>query len=163
MGRRARQRSRAVMAAVAVAAVAALAACGAGGPAKPGTPYVTPSTTPVPTPPPPPVPPHGGVTLDVLVVTDGTPPVQALGAQLTAEGVPTTVINLHGSSRPAITRAYLARSLPGGGQGGNFEGIVLPSASPAGLSAAEDDALAWYERTFKVRQVDAYTVPEPDL
>src|ERR1700722_14973986 len=161
MGKRARQRSRAVMVAVAVAAVTALAACGAGGPTKPGTPYMTPSTTPVPTPPP--VAPHGGVTRAVLVAPAGTPPVQALGAQLTAEGVPTTVINLHGSSRPAITRAYLARSLPGGGQGGNFEGIVLPSASPAGLSAAEDDALAWYERTFKVRQVDAYTVPEPDL
>ena len=64
------------MAAVAVAAVTVLAACGAGGPAKPGTPYMTPSTTPVPTPPP--VAPHGGVNLHVLVVTDGTPPVQAL-------------------------------------------------------------------------------------
>ena len=149
------------MAAVAVAGVTVLAACGAGGPAKPGTPYVTSSPTAVPTPPP--VASHGGVNLDVLVVTDGTPPVQAIGAQLTAEGVPTTVIDLHGSSRPAITRAFLARTLPGGGQGGTFEGIVLPSAAPAGLSAAEDDALAWYERTFKVRQVDAYTMPEPDL
>jgi hypothetical protein len=160
MGNQARRRSRAVMAAAAVAGVTALAACSGSGPAQPGTQYVTSSPTSVPTPPP--VAPHGGVNLDVLVVTDGTPPVQAIEAQLTAEGLPTTVINLHDSSRRAITRAYLARSLPGGGRGGNFEGIVLPSAAPAGLSAAEDHALAWYERTFKVRQVDAYTAPEPD-
>ena len=38
---------------------------------------------------------------------------------------------------------------------------MLPSAAPAGLSADEKDALAWYERTFEVRQVDAYSPPEP--
>ena len=137
-----------------------LAACSGSGSAKPATQYVTPSPTPVPTPPP--VSPHGGVNLDVLVVTDGTSPVQALGAELTGEGVPTTVINLHGSSRPVITQTFLARGLPGGGQGGNFEGIVLPSAAPAGLSPDEGYALAWYERTFNVRQVDAYSAPAPD-
>jgi hypothetical protein len=103
------------------------------------------------------------VNLNVLVVTDGTPPVEAIGQQLTTEGIPSTVINLHDSSRKAITRAFLARTLPGGSQGGNFEGVVLPGPAPAGLSAGEKDALAWYERTFHVREVDAYSPPMPDI
>ena len=106
-------------------------------PGKPETHYVTASPTSVPTPPA--VAPHGGVDLDVLVVTDGTPPVEAIGQQLTTEGIPSTVINLHDSSRKVITRAFLARTLPGGSEGGNFEGIVLPGAAPSGLSAAEEE------------------------
>ncbi|MGB6576415.1 MAG: hypothetical protein WBF34_00720 [Streptosporangiaceae bacterium] len=122
---------------------------------------MTASPTSVPTPPP--VGPHRGVNLNVLVVTDGTPPVEAIRQQLTTEGIPITVISLHDSSRKAITRAFLARTLPDGGSGGNFEGVVLPSPAPAGLRADEEDALAWYERTFSVRQVDAYSPPMPDI
>ena len=102
------------------------------------------------------------MNLKVLVVTDGTPSVEAIRQQLTTEGIPITVISLHDSARKAITRAFLARTLPDGGSGGNFEGIVLPSPAPAGLRADEEDALAWYERTFSVRQVDAYSPPRPD-
>jgi hypothetical protein len=144
-----------------VAAVAVVAAACAPAPApKPAPrhvarPLATPATAP-------PVGPHGGVDLDVLVVTDGTPAVEAIRQQLGTEGLPTTVINLHDSSRPVISRQFLARSLPDGGQGGNFDGIVLPGPAPAGLSAAEDSALAWYESTFGVRQVDAYSPPMPD-
>jgi hypothetical protein len=141
--------------------MALVAACSQAGPVKPGTQYVTASPTSVPTPPP--VAPHGGVDLDVLVVTDGTPPVEAVGQQLTTEGIPSTVINLHDSSRKAITRAFLARTLPDGSEGGNFEGVVLPSPAPSGLSAGEENALAWYERTFHVRQVDAYSPPMPGV
>jgi hypothetical protein len=112
---------------------------------------------------PPPVGPHGGVNLNVLVVTDGSPPVEAVRQQLAVEGMPTTVVNLRDSSRQAITRAFLARTLPGGTQGGNFDGIVLPGAAPSGLSAAEQASLAWYETKFGVRQVDAYAPPTPDL
>jgi hypothetical protein len=150
-----------MLAAVMAGVTALVAACSRNAPAKPETHYVTASPTSVPTPPP--VAPHGGVNLDVLVVTDGTPPVEAIGRQLTTEGIPSTVINLHDTSRKAITRPFLARTLPDGGKGGNFEGIVLPSAAPAGLSAAEEDALTWYESTFKVRQVDAYSPPKPDI
>ena len=143
-------------------ATALLAACSSNSPpAKPPTNYVTASPTSVPTPPP--VGPHGGVDLNVLVITDGTPSVQAIGQQLTTEGIPSTVINLHESSRAAITRAFLARTLPDGSKGGNFEGIVLPGPTSAGLSASEEDALAWYESTFHVRQVDAYSPPMPDI
>jgi hypothetical protein len=144
-----------------LAGTALVAACSQDGPAKPETHYVTASPTSVPTPPA--VAPHGGVDLDVLVVTDGTPPVAAIGQQLTTEGIPSTVINLHDSSRKTITRAFLARTLPDGSEGGNFEGIVLPGAAPSGLSAGEESALAWYERTFHVRQVDAYSPPMPGV
>lgn len=109
-----------------------------------------------------PVGPHGGVNLNVLVVTDGTPPVEAVRQQLTTEGVPFTVVNLRDSSRPAITSAFLSRTLPDGTTGGNFEGIVLPSATPS-LSGAEEAALAAYEHKFGVRQVDAYAPPKPNI
>ncbi|HEX9543471.1 MAG TPA: hypothetical protein VGA04_35605 [Streptosporangiaceae bacterium] len=109
-----------------------------------------------------PVGPHGGVNLNVLVVTDGTPPVEAVRQQLTTEGMPFTVVNLHDSSRPAITSAFLSRTLPDGTTGGNFDGIVLPSATPS-LSGAEEAALAAYEHKFGVRQVDAYAPPKPNI
>ena len=65
-------------------------------------------------------PPHGGVNLNVLVVTDGTPPVKAIGQQLTAEGMPTTVINLH-DSVPAAD---------------HHPGVPRPHACPAAAMAA---------------------------
>jgi hypothetical protein len=103
--------------------------------------------------------PHGGVDLNVLVVTDGSPPVEAIRQELMSEGMPVTVISLRDRARHRITGAFLARTLHGGKQGGNFDGIVLPDAVAAGLSAAERTALAVYESTFGVRQVDAYTPP----
>jgi hypothetical protein len=96
------------------------------------------------------------------VVTDGTPPVEAIRKQLTTEGMPSTVVDLREASRQVITGAFLARTVPGGTAGGNFDGIVLPSAAPSGLSGAEGTALAAYEREFGVRQVDAYTSPQPN-
>lgn len=149
---------------LAVALLALVAACSRATPARPEPQRVPPSVTATPTASPtaPPVGPHGGIDLNVLVVTDGTAAVQAIGQQLTTEGVPSTVVNLKSSSRPVITRNFLARSLPGGSEGGNFEGIVLPDATPSQLSESEEDALAWYEEKFKVRQVDAYSPPMPD-
>ena len=140
----------------AVLAVAGLLAGGCQGaaPAKPAAHKAAVLTAP-------PVGPHGGVNLNVLVVTDGTPAVEAIRQQLTTEGMPSTVVNLRDSSRPAITSAFLSRILSDGTTGGNFDGIVLPSATPA-LSGAEEAALAAYERKFGVRQVDAYTPPTPN-
>jgi hypothetical protein len=153
-----------VLAASLSAVVGLAAACGPAASVKPKVSQRPPSpTAATAAPTAPPVGPHGGVDLNVLVVTDGTPAVGAIGEELTTEGVPSTVINLKSSSRQVITRDFLARTLPGGGQGGNFEGIVLPNAAPSGLSASEEDALAWYEAKFNVRQVDAYSPPMPDI
>jgi len=154
------RRSAAVLAA-ALAAVAMLAAACTHAAAKPRVPHVAAPFSAAPTAPP--VGPHGGVDLNVLVVTDGTPPVEAIRQQLTTEGMPSTVISLHDSSRQTITGAFLARTLPGGAKGGNFDAIVLPGPSPSALSGAENAALAWYERTFNVREVDAYSPPMPTM
>ena len=83
---------------------------------------------------------------------------RGLRPRLTHEVRPITVISLHDAARKAITRAFLARTLNDGGSGVNFEGIspAEPSPALAGLRADEEGALAWYERTFSVRQVDAY-------
>jgi hypothetical protein len=103
------------------------------------------------------------VDLRVLVISDGTAAVGAIRQQLTAEGVPATVVRLRDPARHAITASFLTRAAPGGGRGGNFSGVVLPQARPGGLSVAEQAALSSYERRFRVRQVDAYTAPGPGV
>jgi hypothetical protein len=99
------------------------------------------------------------VDLNVLIVTDGTPWVQAIQQQLASEGVPTTVVDLTSSSRPTITSSFLSGTLANGTPVGYFQGVVLPSDAPSQLSAAELSALASYETAFSVRQVDAYLYP----
>ena len=160
MGNPIRQRPRSTLLVCALGVVAVAVAACAQAPARPASHATTPAT---PAATAPPVGPHGGVNLNVLVVTDGTPAVEAIRQQLTTEGLPATVVNLHDSSRPRITRAYLARTLAGGTKGGNFDGVVLPNADPPGLSGTEQADLAWYEQKFGIRQVDAYTPPSPDL
>ena len=99
------------------------------------------------------------VDLNVLVVTDGTPWVEAIQQQLASEGVPTTVVNLADSSRPTITSSFLSGTLSDGTPVAYFQGVVLPNDAPSGLSSAELGALAGYETAFSVRQVDAYLYP----
>jgi hypothetical protein len=99
------------------------------------------------------------VDLNVLIVTDGTPWVEAIQQQLASEGVPTTVVDLSSSSRPTITSSFLSGTLANGTPVGYFQGVVLPSDAPSQLSAAELSALASYETAFSVRQVDAYLYP----
>jgi hypothetical protein len=99
------------------------------------------------------------VDLKVLVVSDGTPWVQAIQQQLTSEGVPTTVVNLGDSSRPTITSSFLSGTLNDGTPEGYYQGVVLPNDAPSALSADELSALASYETAFSVRQLDAYLYP----
>ena len=99
------------------------------------------------------------VNLGMLVVSDGTPWVQAIQQQLSSEGVPVTVVNLGDSGRPTIDSSYLSGTLSDGTPVGKFQGVVLPNDAPQGLSADERTALASYESQFSVRQVDAYTYP----
>ena len=151
VGKRTRPRVTAIAGAIGAAALAvAIQACSPSGGAPAGSPAL--GT-------PPPVGPHGGVNLTVLVLDDGSPPVAALRSQLTADGMPVTVVSLRSPSRPRITSGFLARTLPGGAKGGNFDGVVAPADTASGLSATEMSALAGYERAFGVRQVDAYVSP----
>ena len=158
MGKPTRPRSAVAMLAAALGVAALAAACGPA-PAKHASTHVTGSAQPVAKP----AGPHGGVDLNVLVLTDGSPSVEAIRQELATEGVPDRVVNLHSSSRPAITSAFLSRTLADGTRGGNFDGIVLPGDAPAALSGAEMTAVATYESTFGVRQVDAYSPPHADL
>jgi hypothetical protein len=99
------------------------------------------------------------VELNVLIISDGSPWVQAVQQQLTSEGVPTTVVNLADPSRPTITSSFLSGTLSDGTPDGHFQGVILPNDAPSALSAAEESALASYETAFSVRQVDAYLYP----
>ncbi|KAA2263262.1 hypothetical protein F0L68_10625 [Solihabitans fulvus] len=100
------------------------------------------------------------VDLRVLVVSDGTPWVDAISQQLTSEGVPITVIQAGQPGRPAITDGFLADQL-NGTPWAKFQGVVLPNQAPAGVTAAELASLAAYEQRFGIRQVDAFTYSSP--
>ncbi len=160
MGRTKRPRAAALTAA-ALTAVALMAAACSQTSIKPQAHHGKASPTPAPTAPA--VGPHGGVNIDVLVITDGTSAVEAVSQQLTTEGLPSTVIDLRQAGRQTITRGFLARTNPDGTKNGNFDGIVLPGTTFSGLSGRELASLAWYERKFGVRQVDAYSPPMANL
>jgi hypothetical protein len=100
------------------------------------------------------------IDLKVLVLTDGSAPVEAIRSELGTEGVPYTSVDLTGSSRQQITAAFLAGTA-GGVPEAHFEAVVLPNNAPAQLSAAELTALSSYETTYSVRQIDAYLWPNP--
>ncbi len=163
MGISSRPRHAAILLAAALTAVAMMAAACSKATANQGPPTVKITPPPTPDKGAPTVGPHGGVNLNVLVVTDGSSAVEAVKQQLTAEGLPSTVINLQQSGRQTINRGFLARTLSDGTMGGNFDGIVLPGTTFSGLSGRETAALAWYERKFGVRQVDAYSPPMANL
>ena len=163
MGISRRPRHAAVLLAAALTAVAMVAAACSKATANQGPPTVKITAPPTPAHTAPTVAPHGGVNLNVLVVTDGSSAVEAVNQQLTTEGLPSTVIDLRQSGRQTIDRGFLARTLSDGTMGGNFDGIVLPGTTFSGLSGQETAALAWYERKFGVRQVDAYSPPMANL
>ena len=99
------------------------------------------------------------IDLRVLVLTDGSPWVEGIREQLDAEGVPSTAVNLADTGRPEITAAFLADQLPDGTPHAKFDGVVLPSATATGVTAAEQTALADFETQFGIREVDAFTFP----
>lgn len=102
------------------------------------------------------------IDLKVLVLTDGSGPVEAIRSELGTEGVPYTAIDLTSSSRQQLTAAYLAGTA-GGVPEAHFEAVVMPNNAPAQLSAAELTALSAYETTYSVRQIDAYLWPNPTV
>lgn len=95
------------------------------------------------------------VDLKVLLVSDGGEQTAAFAELMDREGVPYTTVNA-APGHPAITDAFLADAAT---RRGHFQAIILPNQAGTGLSAAEMTALANYERTYGVRQVNAYTFP----
>jgi hypothetical protein len=95
------------------------------------------------------------IDLRVLVVTDGTPGVDAVSAQLDREGVPYDSIDTRAAGRPTVTPALLTAAA----DHGRYQGVVVANENP--LPPAEATALADYERGFGVRRLVAYTWAGP--
>lgn len=124
-----------VSSAIAVAAVAALIVAGPAGAADAGK----------------------RIDLRVLVVTDGTPGVDAVTAQLDREGIPYDSVDTRAAGRPTVNPALLTAAA----EHGKYQGVVAPNENP--LPAAEATALADYERAFGVRRLVAYTWAGPHV
>jgi hypothetical protein len=97
------------------------------------------------------------IDLRVLVVTDGTPGVDAVTAQLDREGVPYDSVDTRVAGRSTITPALLTAAT----DHGKYQGVVVANENP--LPAAEATALADYERGFGVRRLVAYTWAGPHV
>ncbi|WP_432572593.1 fibronectin type III domain-containing protein [Kineococcus sp. SYSU DK005] len=96
------------------------------------------------------------VELRVLVVSDGSPSVEAIAVQLDREGVPHARVDLSAPGRPAIDERFLVDPATGAAR---YQAVVLPSTAPGGVQPAELAALAAYENRYGVRQVNAYVYP----
>ncbi|CAM5383988.1 hypothetical protein GCM10010329_13570 [Streptomyces spiroverticillatus] len=102
------------------------------------------------------------VDLKVLVVDDGGEAVAAVTDELRSTGVPFTTVKLGEAGRPVINAAFLSDTVSGRPRA-KFQGVVLPNEAPFGANSAESAALVTYEKTFGIRQVDAYTWSHPGV
>ena len=102
------------------------------------------------------------IDLQVLLVTNGDPNVEAIRSELAAEGVPTTVVDLNNAARQPITPEFLSDTVATGPRA-KYESVVLPNDAGASLSTDEVTALTAYEARFGIRQVDAYNWPQPSV
>jgi hypothetical protein len=105
------------------------------------------------------------LNLEVLVLTDGGPTTAAIVDHLSAEGVPFHTVDLTAADRPVIDAAFLSDTIGEGDDAvtrGRYQAVVMPNANPFG-NATELAAVADYERTFGVRQIDAYVWPDASV
>ncbi|MEU2503744.1 hypothetical protein ABZ621_03435 [Streptomyces sp. NPDC007863] len=102
------------------------------------------------------------IDLTVLVVDDGGTAIEAITAELKGSGVPYRTVDLNDPNRPVLTPAFLSDTVDGRPRA-KYQGVVLPHETAFGPDSAEHTALQTYERTFGVRQVDAYTWSHPGV
>jgi hypothetical protein len=102
------------------------------------------------------------IDLRVLVVDDGGPATAAITAELDGSGTPYTLLELHRADRPVIDAGFLADTV-GGRPRAKYQAVVLPNDNPFGAGSAEMAALASYEKSFAIPQVDAYTYARPEV
>jgi len=98
------------------------------------------------------------IDLRVLVLSNGDATTEALAAAMDAEGVPYTKVMLNQAGRPTIDAAFLSDTV-GGVPRAKFEAVIAPNDNPFASGSSEMSALADYERTFAIRQVDTFTFP----
>ncbi|WP_210587838.1 hypothetical protein [Streptomyces sp. GESEQ-35] len=101
------------------------------------------------------------VDLRVLVVSDGGPSTDAIAAELDTAGTPYTEVDLQDAARPEIDADFLADTVDGAPRA-RFQAVVLPNDNPFPTGSAEMAALAAYEQTYAIPQVDAYTYARPE-
>ncbi len=101
------------------------------------------------------------VDLRTLIVSDGGPATDAIAAELDTAGTPYTKIDLNQSGRPVIDAGFLADTVDGRPRA-RFQAVVLPNDNPFPADSPEMAALADYERTYDIPQVDAYTYARPE-
>ena len=101
------------------------------------------------------------IDLRVLVVSDGGPSTDAIAAELAAASTPYTRIDLTQSGRTVIDAGFLADTVDGRPRA-RFQAVVLPNDNPFPAGSSEMAALAAYEQTYDVPQVDAYTYARPE-
>ncbi|MFD4570914.1 hypothetical protein ACFWNK_06895 [Streptomyces sp. NPDC058417] len=101
------------------------------------------------------------VDLRVLVVSDGGPSTDAIAAELDAAGTPYTEVDLTQAGRPVIDAGFLADTVAGRPRA-KYQAVVLPNDNPFAANSAEMAALAAYEQTYAIPQVDAYTYARPE-
>ncbi|MFJ6835995.1 hypothetical protein [Streptomyces sp. NPDC091209] len=101
------------------------------------------------------------IDLRVLIVSDGGPATDAIAAELAAAGTPYTEVDLQQSGRPVIDADFLADTVDGVPRA-KFQAVVLPNDNPFAANSAEMAALAAYEQTYAIPQVDAYTYARPE-
>lgn len=101
------------------------------------------------------------IDLRVLVVSDGGPSTDAIAAELDAAGTPYTEVDLQQSGRSVIDAGFLAETVDGRPRA-KFQAVVLPNDNPFPAGSAEMAALAAYEQTYAIPQVDAYTYARPE-
>ncbi|MCX5008078.1 hypothetical protein OHB05_36520 [Streptomyces sp. NBC_00638] len=101
------------------------------------------------------------IDLRVLIVSDGGPATEAIAAELEAAGTPYTEVDLRQSGRPVIDAGFLADTVDGVPRA-KYQAVVLPNDNPFTANSAEMAALAAYEQTYAIPQVDAYTYARPE-
>ncbi|MFE0729086.1 hypothetical protein [Streptomyces antibioticus] len=101
------------------------------------------------------------IDLRVLVVSDGGPATDAIAAELASAGTPFTEIDLNDTGRPVIDADFLADTVDGRPRA-RYQAVVLPNDNPFAAGSAEMAALASYEQTYAIPQVDAYTYARPE-
>ncbi|MFG2333729.1 hypothetical protein ACGFMM_29525 [Streptomyces sp. NPDC048604] len=102
------------------------------------------------------------IDLTVLVVDDGSGTVGAITAELRDAGVPYRTLDLNDPGRPAVDAGFLSDTVDGRPRA-KYQGVVLPHEAPFGPDSPEQAALAAYERTYGIPQVDAYTWAHPGV
>lgn len=104
--------------------------------------------------------PKDRVDLQVLVLSDGSEPVEAIRDRLVSEGVPHLVVDLTNPNRPTVTDDFLADTVATGPRA-KFQAVVVPNETA--LPAIERSALDAYETRFAIREVLAYTWAHPEV